>query len=78
MPRLRLTKDVFSWEAARWRCVEDVARPPTKLQLFRGTRRLSSQRQRHTLAATNAKGRQAFFSVALDHFVQQRDQHAAA
>ena len=48
--------------------------PPTA----RSRRHLSSQRQRHTLTATNTQGRKAFFGVAFDHFVQQGDQYAAA
>jgi hypothetical protein len=35
------------------------------------------QRQSHTLTAADAQGRQTFFRIALDHFVQQRHQHAA-
>jgi hypothetical protein len=30
------------------------------------------------LAATDAQGRQAFLGIALDHFMQQGHQHAAA
>lgn len=34
--------------------------------------------QGYALAATDAQGRQAFPGIALDHFMQQGDQHAAA
>ncbi len=48
---------------------------PFLVLLFRST---ALERQGYALAATDAQGGQAFLGVALDHFMQQGHQHAAA
>ena len=35
------------------------------------------QRQRHALSAADAQGRETFFRITLDHFMQQGHQHPA-